>query len=399
MDALLPARIQFGVTIGLHYLYAVSTLGLLPFILVFETAFLIRRRPLDRALALFLTRLLGLIFVGGVATGLMLPFAFGANWSRFSAYAGAVFGPLISIEATAAFALESAFLAILLYGRNQVSPGGRWLAAVGVFLGAHGSGFLIVAANSWLQTPAGFILENDRLAMTRLRDVLLNPSTLARYAHVITAAWLTGAFALSGLAAYYAARRRHPAAAQALFRIALPLALITAAALPVTGRHQMLIVRAYQPEKAAAFAGAVSASDTAPTPSALPRSDPPPTRLVHTVYRLMVILGGTLLLVAVIGVGLLWRNTWSASAWYVRSLPWLVPLPYLANELGWIGTEVGRQPWLIYNILRTAEACSPDLPAWQVIVTLTGVGAVYLLLTALTLFFLGRRIRQGPETA
>jgi len=194
MTELLISRIQFGVSIGIHYLFPITTLGLTLFIVIFETLYLAKRQEQDRAISTFLVKLLSLIFVAGVATGLMMPFSIGANWARFSTYAGAVLGAIISVESITAFALESAFIAILLFGRERVSPFVYWFSAVMVFIGSHLSGFWIVAANSWLQTPSGYVIADGRVVLTSLSQAVLNPSTLIRFAHVVTAAWVVGAF-------------------------------------------------------------------------------------------------------------------------------------------------------------------------------------------------------------
>lgn len=427
------SRIQFGVSVGLHYLFPITTLGLTLFILIFETLYLARRREEHRSVSVFLTKLLGLVFTIGVATGLMLPFAFGANWARFSIFAGSVFGPMISIEASTAFALEASFMAILIFGRNKVSPLICWLSALCVFLGAHLSAFLIVAANSWLQTPAGFVVENGRAVTTDFWAVILNHSTLIRFVHVIAAAWLSGAFVVAGIAAYYAARSRHEAFARTALRLAVPIALITAILQPILGHIHILNVLEHNPVKDAAYEGIFHSTNGAPLyafgipdeknrvihfgiglPYALsflesgdphsrvvgldeyPQESWPPVNVIFTTFHLMVMLGVLMIIVSGVGAYLLWREQLFRARWYLLLLPWLVPLPYLANELGWIGAEIGRQPWLIYKVLRTADASSNLLPAWQIATSLVGIGAIYLLLLALALFFLGRQIGEGP---
>jgi cytochrome bd ubiquinol oxidase subunit I len=434
MDALLLSRIQFGISVGFHYLFAVSTLGLTLFVLIFETHFLIRRSPRSRDISAFFIKIVGLIFTLGVATGLMLPFAFGANWARFSAFAGAVFGTALSIEATTAFAFESAFLAILIFGRKRVSPFVYWFSALAVFTGAHLSGFWIVAANSWLQTPAGFTIENGQAVLTGFWQAIFNPSTIIRFIHVVTAAWLTGAFLVAGIAAYYAARKKHPEFTKMVLLIAVPVSLMTAVAQPLWGHIHILNVLHHQPEKDAAYEGIFHSVNGAPLytfgipdeknlnirfgiglPYALsflesgnplsrvkgleeyPKENWPPVNVVFTTFHLMVMLGVFMIAVSLLGTWLLWKKKLVTTQWYLLFLPWAVPLPYLANELGWVSAEIGRQPWLIYNVMRTAAASSIQLPAWQIASTLAGICLLYLLLLWGALFFLWRQIKSGPS--
>lgn len=434
MDTLMLSRVQFGVSIGVHYLFPVTTLGLSLLILILETLSLRRKAESFRQVSGFLVKLLGLVFTVGVATGLVLPLQVGANWSRFSSFAGPVFGTMLSLEATLAFALESAFLVVLLLGRNRVSPLVLWFSAVCVFIGSHLSAFLIVSANSWMQTPAGFAIENGGIVLTSLMEAVFNPSTPIRFMHVIVAAWLTGSFLACGLAAYYAARKRHAEFTTALFRVAMPVMLLTSLVLSFLGHLHCMNVLEHNPEKSAAFEG-VFHSTTGATiyvfgipdeerrtihmpvgiPHGLsylqsgelnsrvrgldefPEDTWPPVNVTFTTYHLMVLLGMAMTGVAVLGSYLLWRERLMDTRWYLLALPWLVPLPYLANEFGWIGAEAGRQPWVVYKVLRTAQASSEALPAWQVGVSLAGITAIYLTLLVFTMVFLFRMVRRGPD--
>lgn len=435
MDLEMLSRIQFGITIGIHYLFPITTLGLSLLILILESLFLFRRNEQYRRVSIFLVQMLGLVFTVGVATGIVLPFEIGGNWARFSNYAGAVFGPMLSLEATTAFALESAFLSILLFGRNKVSPRVMWFSALCVCLGSHFSAFLIVSANSWLQTPAGFMIANDRIIMTSLREAVINHSTIIRFHHVITAAWLTGAFAACGLAAYYAARKLHGEFTRTLFSVAMPVALAAALLQPLFGHFHCINVVKHNPEKSAAYEGIFHSTNGATLyafgipdeknrtihlavgiPYALsfletgnpfsrvtgleefPEDTWPPMNIIFTTFHLMAMLGTLLAGITAFGAWLLWKKTLDKTRWFLLLLPWLIPLPYLANELGWVGAEIGRQPWLIYKVMKTAEATSANLPAWQVGITLAGSTTIYLLLLALTLVFLRRLIIKGPAS-
>ena len=428
------SRVQFAITIGFHYLLAITTLGLTLFILILETAALFRWEERYGRASAFLTKILGLVFVGGVATGILLPVEIAANWARFSRFAGPVFGPMLSLEASMAFALESAFLAVLLFGRNKVPPLVLWFAAVCVFLGSHFSAFLIVAANSWMQTPAGYVMENGQVVLTSLRVALFNPSALLRVLHVLTAAWVTGAFLTCGMAAYYAARGLQEELARTLFKIALPIAFLMALAQPVVGHFHIMNAAEHVPEKVAAFEGVFHTTKGAPLylfgipdqanrmvhvpvyiPCALsflesgslhsevrgldefPVDQWPMVNMVFTCFHLMVLLGVAMIAISGLGVFLLWRGRLAETRWYLLLLPWLAVLPYLANEIGWGAAEMGRQPWVIHNVLRTAAATSAALPAWQVAISLAAIFTAYLLIVALTILFACRMVRRGPD--
>ena len=362
-----------------------------------------------------------------------MPFSFGANWARFSTYAGAVVGSIISVEAITAFALESAFIAILLFGRERVSPFVYWVSAVLVFFGAHLSGFWIVAANSWLQTPAGYAIVDGRVALMSLSQAILNHSTLIRFAHVVTAAWLVGALLTTGIAAYYLARARQEAFAKRLLSLALPLALVAALAQPVLGHFHIMEVLRNNPEKDAAYEGIFKSVNGAPlllfgipdeqnqvihlamgAPYVLsllesgdpmgrvkgleefPRESWPPVNVIFTTFHLMIVLGVVMIGVSALGVFLMWRKKLFAARWYLLLLPWLIPLPYLANEIGWIGAEIGRQPWVIYGVMRTSNASTITLPMWQLTLSFVGILLVYTAITVLTFVSVKKLVQKGP---
>ncbi|MBN1983934.1 MAG: cytochrome ubiquinol oxidase subunit I [Chitinivibrionales bacterium] len=434
MDSLLLSRIQFGIAIGFHYLFPVTTLGLSFFIVIFETLHWVKKSALYRSVSTFLIKIFGLIFTVGVATGIMMPFSFGGNWARFSVYAGPVFGSALAIEAITAFALESSFLAVLLFGRKKVSPTLYWFSAVIVFIGTHLSAFLIVAANSWMQTPAGYLIQNDQIVIKNFMDVLFNPSTLMRFFHVLTAAWLVGAFLVAGIASWYAYRGMFNEFAVKVIRLTLPCALILSLLQPVLGHLHIMQVLKYNPEKDAAYEGIFQTVKGAPLfifgisdaknrrirfaiglPYVLsfletgnpfsetkgleeyPLENWPPVNIIFTTFHLMVMMGVIMIIASGFGVFLLWKKRVETTRWFLFLLPWMIPIPYLANELGWVGAEIGRQPWVIYKIMKTAQASTVQLPAWQIATTLGLLCLVYLMLLYTTLFFLRKEILKGPK--
>lgn len=435
MDALMLARIQFGFAVGFHYLFPVTTLGLTFFILIFETLYLKKKDETYRIISDFLVKMLGLIFALGVATGLLMPLVIGGNWAHFAVFSGPIFGAALAIEAITAFALESAFLAILIFGRKKVSAGVYWISAFLVFFGSHLSGFWIVAANSWMQSPAGYIMQDGRVVLTHFWQAILNPTTAMRFVHVVIAAWLTGAFLVAAAGAYYLAQGRFPKAAGIMLRLALPIALIASLLQLASGHFHIMDVLKYNPEKDAAYEGIFKTTRGATLyafgiPDAknrtihfgvglpyglsllesgnpfsevkgleeYPEEEWPPVNIIFTTFHLMVMLGMIFIAVSALGVFLLWRKRLFETAWYLKYLPLIIPLPYLANELGWAGAEIGRQPWLIYKLLRTAEGVSTSVPAWQVVATLGGLLVLYAAIFAFTLFFIRRIMLQGLET-
>ena len=431
MDALTLARIQFGISIGFHYLFPLTTLGMSLFIVIFEGIAFVKKADRFRVISSFLIRIFALIFTMGVATGIMMPFAVGGNWSRFAEFSGSIFGTAIAIEAIVAFAFESAFIAIVVFGRKKVSPFLYFACVVAVFAGAHFSALLIVAVNSWMQTPAGFSLVNDKIVLVNFMAAIFNPSTVIRYVHVVTGAWLTGAFVIAGIGGYFYSRGRHPGEARLLLSIALPLALALAVLQPMLGHEHIMNVLRNNPEKDAAYEGIFKTTRGAPlymfgipdaqnntvrfafgAPRALsflesgdfhstvrgleefPRENWPPVNAIFTTFHLMVLLGVIMIIASAAGVFLLYRKIAGAFVWE-RFLIFLVPVPYLANELGWIGTEVGRQPWVIYKVLHTAKASSMLIPSWQIATTLCGICLLYACLLTLTVVFVRRTIKDG----
>ncbi|MBN1128583.1 MAG: cytochrome ubiquinol oxidase subunit I [Chitinispirillaceae bacterium] len=434
MDSFLLLRIQFGLAIGLHYLFPVATIGLASQILFFQALGHFKRNDTYSRISAWLTRLFAPLFVCGVATGLLMPFLFGTGWSRFSVFSGEIFGSILAIESTVAFTLESVFLAILLFGKNRVSPRIYLLSAFCVFLGTHLSAFFIVAANSWMQTPAGFAVENGRIVVTSLAEAILNPSTMARFLHVVTAAWIAGTVIVCAMAAAALLRKKAEATVRPMLAAGAIWLFITPIAQLILGHEHIMNVLHHQPVKSAAYEGIFSTIRGAPLyitgipdanrdtilygikipgllslleafdPNAevkglheFPRDTWPPVNVIFTTFHLMVGIGFTLIGAGILGLILLVRKRLYTTRWFLRLLPWLVPLPFLANELGWIGTEIGRQPWLIWGVLKTADAFTPAVQPGSVIGSMIVLVAVYSILSAALVIALRRIVSAGPQ--
>ena len=432
MDSSLLLRIQFGLAIGLHYLFPVATIGLATQILFFQTIGHFRRNDAYLRISAWLTAIFAPLFVCGVATGLLMPFLFGTGWSRFSVFSGEIFGSILAIESTVAFTLESVFLGIMLFGKKRVSPRVYLLSAFCVFLGTHLSAFFIVAANSWLQTPAGFAVENGRIVVTSLREAILNPSAFWRFLHVLTAAWISGGTIVCALASILLLRKkavdtaRPMLAAGAIWLFAMPIIQL------IFGHQHILNMEHHQPVKSPAYEGIFTTTRYAPmyitgipdaahdrirfgiaipgllsileayTPGAevkgldaFPRETWPPVNVIFSTFHIMVALGYLLIGSGIIALILLIRKKLFDARWFLRLLIFLAPVPFLASELGWMGTEIGRQPWLIWGVLKTSDSFTPAVNPGSIITAMAVLIVVYSILAFSLSIALRRIISSG----
>jgi cytochrome d ubiquinol oxidase subunit I len=433
MDAVLLARVQFGFTAGFHFLFPPTTLGLTLIILILETISIRTKSEPYRTVSSFLVKILGVVFVMGVATGITLEFAFGNNWSNYARVVGDVFGAPLAAEGILAFFMESVFLGILVFGRSRVSRGLYWLSAFLVFLGSHLSALWIIIANSWMQTPAGFRMEGGRAVLTDFFQAALNHSTAIRLGHTVAAAWITGSLVAAAIAAWLILKKRAPDLARILFRPALALFIIASLLQLGLGHLHSVQVAKTQPEKMAAYEALWQTRSRAPftvfgipdeknqkvrlqiaVPGMLsaliyfdaretvkglndfPPRERPPVFLPFVSYHVMILLGLAFIGLALWGLTLVVRKKADSSRTYLKLLLLAVPLPYLANELGWIGAEVGRQPWAVFRVLRTAEAASPVVPAGQILFTLALFVVMYALMAVVGLGVIFKMVKKGP---
>ena len=434
MDAVFLARLQFGLTAGFHFLFPPTTLGLSFVILVLETLYVRTRNAVYGDLSAYLVRVLGVVFVMGVATGITLEFAFGNNWAAYSRTVGDIFGAPLAAEAVFSFFLESVFLGVLVFGRGRVKPKTYRLAAFLVFFGAHLSGLWIIIANSWMQTPAGFRMEGGRAVLEDFFRAAFNPSTVVRFVHTILGGWLTGALVVMAIAAWLMLKGRAADKAARLMKPALILFAAAAILQLGTGHAHSIQVTRTQPEKMAAFEALWQTQDGAPftvfgipdtknertrlavrIPKMLsllvhfdpngrvlgldefPKEERPPVFLPFATYHIMILLGLVFIALGAWGLGLLAKKKLGRSRCYLKLLLFAVPLPYLANEAGWIAAEVGRQPWAVYKVLRTSEAVSAVVPAGNILFSLILFAAIYALIGAIGLSIILRTIRRGPD--
>jgi len=456
MNVEILSRIQFAFTAAFHYLYPPLTIGLGLLLVMMEGMWLATRNPLYHNMARFWTRMFGLIFGLGVATGIVLEFEFGTNWATYSRFVGDIFGSALAAEGIFAFFLESGFLAILLFGWDKVGPKLHFFATCMVALGAHFSAVWIIVANSWQQTPAGSHLEiggkavalghrfepadlwQSRMVIDDFWGVVFNPSSMDRLGHTLVAAWSAGAFLVISVAAFYLLRRRHVGFAAASLKFGLVLALASSLLSLVTGHGSAVGVAVNQPSKLAAMEGLWQTGPQAPlhpfgwvdvsnkhtSGPAIPAGLSllvggsrdhqvtglndiapdllPPVQATFQFFHLMVAIGFSLIALSLWGAWLWWRDTLAepgnlATRWFLRVAVPAVLLPQIANQAGWFTAEIGRQPWIVWGYLRTSEGLSAVVKANQVIASLIGFGLIYLLLFALFLFLLNRKIQHGPE--
>lgn len=436
MDVQMLSRVQFAITAGFHFLFPPITIGLAWILVIFE--FLGWRR--DKAwydVGKLFAKLLALTFAVGVATGIVMEFQFGTNWSRYSKFVGDIFGAPLAAEAVLAFFLESAFLGLYLFGRDRISKGWHFFSILMVAAGSTLSAFWIIVANSWMQTPAGYML-NEKTGRAELTDfwaAVFNPSTMPRYTHTVAACLVVGAFFAAGCAALMLLKRPGHVIATRALRVILPVGLIASVlvAFPFGHIHAQQVART-QPEKFAAIEGLYSTTDGAPlvlfalptdTPPTLkasleipkllswmafgnpdarirgidefPREDVPPLWLTFVSFHNMVVLGMLFMLSMAVGCWLQLRGRAAHTRWFLWCLVAMVPLPLAACQFGWVAAEVGRQPWIVYGVMRTADAFSANLSAGQVIFSTVLLSSIYLLLLGLYLYLLHHKLNQAAS--
>ena len=436
MDAVMLSRIQFGLAAGFHFIFPAITLGLSLIILLVEYLHVRRDDENFRSLSSFLVKILGLVFTMGVATGIVLEFSFGTNWSEYSRAVGDIFGSPLAAEGVFAFFLESVFLGVLLFGRKRVSKRVYLLSAFLVFFASHLSGVWIIIANSWMQTPAGFEWVEGRAVLTDFFAAALNPSFLPRYVHVVLSSWIAASLFTAGISAWYLLKGRSEALFRPLLKMSMVIFILTGTVMFLSGHWHAVQVANTQPVKMAAFEALWKTQRGAPMSligipdegketthleiavprllsllihfdpdaevtglGAFPKEDRPPVALTYFSYHVMIALGTLFLGIAALGALFLVKDTIHEKKWFLRALIIAIPLPHVAIQFGWIAAEVGRQPWVVYNYLRTADAVSVVVPPWQVAVTLVLFSALYTLLFLVFLLVLRSFIRKGPQAA
>ena len=438
MDVEILSRIQFAFTIAFHYIYPPLSIGLGLVMVFMEGMYLRTGKKIYENMTRFWLKIFALTFGIGVATGIVMEFEFGTNWAVYSRYVGDVFGSALAAEGIFAFALESGFLGILLFGWNRVSKKVHFFSTIMVTLGAMFSAIWIVVANSWQQTPAGFHIVGEgmqaRAEITDFWAMVFNPSSIERISHVWIGAFLAGAFLVMSVHAYYILKGRNIELSKKAFGIALKIAVVSSLMQLFTGHQSAEVVAEYQPIKLAAMEGhydSLSVADLyilgwvdaekkkttglkvpggltfmlhqdVETPvqglNAFPEDDHPDlVNAVFQTYHIMVGIGMLLIGLSLFAAFHLYRGTLFEKRW----LMWLfvpgVLLPQIANQFGWYTAEMGRQPWVVYGHLRTSQALSETVTANHVAFSLVLFTLVYLLLFGLFIYLLNRKIKHGPD--
>ena len=440
MDVVLLSRIQFGVTIMFHYLYPPLTIGLGLLLVIMEGTFLWTKNPVYEAMTKFWVKIFALNFAIGVATGIVMEFQFGTNWSTYSRYVGDVFGSALAAEGVFAFFLESGFLAILVFGWDKVSPRVHFFSTLMVSLGSMFSAIWIVVANSWMQTPAGHHIVDTqwgpRAEITDFWAMVFNPSSVVRLSHTLVGSFILAAFFVMSISAYYLIRNRHVDFARRCFVLALVFGGVSSLAQLGLGHWSAVVVAEHQPAKLAAFEGIFGQEEEAAslhlfgvpsieerrvkygvaipgmlsflvhgdwqTPVAglgsFPREDWPPVNQSFQSYHLMIACGMYFIAITLVGLFLFWRGTLFKHRWLLWVHVFSVVLPYISNQAGWYAAEVGRQPWIVYGLMRTSDGVSRVVSGGSVLASLIMFMLVYILLFVLFIYVLDRKIRGGPET-
>jgi len=436
-DPLVWHRLQFAFTIVYHYLFPQLTIGLALLIVVMKAAGLRTDDTRWDDAARFWIRIFGINFAVGVVTGIPMEFQFGTNWAAFSKYAGSVIGQTLAMEGLFAFFLESSFLGLLVFGERRLGRRGHFLAALVLFAGSWLSGYFIVCTNAFMQYPVGHAVDgNGALYLVDFWAFLLSPWAIAQYAHTMVAAVVTASFVMAAVGAYYTLQEAHHDQARRFLRVGLIAGAISSVlvAFP-TGDQQAKLVAKHQPASLAAMEGRFESGPMAgivligqpnvrekrldnpivvpgflsflafgtfhadvPGLDQFPQDTwPDNIELLYYAFHVMAGLGTLFILVMSVAALLLWRD----SLLHNRPILWILmlafPFPYIANTAGWMTTELGRQPWLIYGLMRTSQGASPTVHSGTVLFTLIGFAGLYFVLGLLFLYLIGREIAHGPS--
>lgn len=438
MDVEILSRLQFAFTIAFHYIYPPLSIGLGLVMVFMEGMYLRTGDKMYEQMTRFWTKIFALTFGIGVATGIVMEFEFGTNWATYSRYVGDIFGSALAAEGIFAFALESGFLGILLFGWNRVTPLVHFIATLGVWLGSMFSAVWIVVANSWQQTPAGYHIVGEglqaRAEITDFWAMVFNPSSVERLTHVWIGAFLAGTFLILSVHAWYILKNRHVEISKKAFKIALVIATVSACSQLLTGHKSAEGVAHNQPAKLAAFEGHFDSLAVADmfllgwvnkktqavngikvpggltfllhqdfvTPvrglNSFPENERPTAlNAIFQFYHLMVAIGMFLIALTLYACFLWWRGKLFDQRWLLWVFVFTVFLPQLANQFGWYAAEMGRQPWVVYGLLRTSDALSVVVTANQVLFSLIMFAIIYTLLFGLFIYLLNKKIKSGPE--
>jgi len=437
MDALLIDRLQFAFTISYHYLFPQLTMGLALLVVILKFLAIKKNNEHYNNSARFWAKIFGINFVVGVVTGIPMEFQFGTNWARFSTFAGGVIGQTLAMEGMFAFFLESSFLGLFLYGEKKLGQVGHFISAILVFLGSWLSGYFIVATNAWMQHPVGYTLAPDgSVYLASFWQLLLNPWALSQYAHNMIGAVVTASFVMASIGSYYLLANKEVEYGKTFVRVGIISGLIASILILFpTGDMEAKNVAVHQGTKFAAMEGLFETKQGAELViigqpdmekmkldnplhvpkllsfltynrwnaeikglDAFPKDHLPDNiPLLYYSYHIMVGLGTIFIAIILISVFLLWKKKLFEARWALWILLLSFPFPYIANTAGWMTAEVGRQPWLVYGLMRTMDGTSTTVSAGNALFTLLGFLGMYFVLGVLFILLVIRTINRGPS--
>lgn len=432
LDPLILSRLQFAWVIAFHILLPAFTVGLASFIAVLEGMSFFTKRSIYLRLSNFWIKIFAISFGMGVVSGIVMPFQFGTNWSRFSDATANVLSPLLAYEGLTAFFLEASFLGVLLFGRKLVPLWAHFFSALMVAFGTLLSAFWILVVNSWMQTPAGFKLINGRFFPTDWLAVIFNPSFPYRFAHTVVGFYITTGFVVIAVGAYFIRQQRFAEEGRKMFSMTTALLTILVPLQIVLGDLHGLNTLKYQPAKLAAIEAHWTPERRAPlilfaipdqkkevnhdvleipllgsiilthhlnglVPGLkqFPKENRAPVAIPFFSFRIMVGLGAIMLLFILISLWLRFKHRLYETEWFLKAAQFIAPIGFLAILAGWVTTEVGRQPWTVYGLLRTSQSVSPSLTGVDVLLSLLGYMLVYLIIFPVGIFLMTRVARKG----
>ncbi len=435
MDVLALSRLQFAVTAMFHFIFVPLTLGLSWLVAFMEWRYVRTGDVQYLRMTKFWGKLFLINFALGVVTGIAMEFQFGMNWAEYSRYVGDIFGAPLAIEATLAFFLESTFIGVWIFGWNRISKRLHAVSITIVAFATNLSALWILFANGWQQHPVGYVLKNGRAEMVDFMALLTNPNGISKFLHTTVSGYVIAAFFVMGISAWHILKKSELPVFKKSFRYAAVFGLAATLAVALTGDMEGVNVSKTQPAKLAAMEAHWETQKSAPITlfavpdpdnernlvefvklpyllslmgyhdpnaevkglKAFPREDRPPVTPVFASFRLMVGLGSLFILIAAIAVFLSWKERIESSPLFLKLMVLMIPLPYIAAWLGWMVAEIGRQPWIVYGLLRTSEGVSKNVDLAQVIGSLAGFTVLYGALAAVDIYLIVKFAKKGPD--
>lgn len=435
MDALILSRLQFAITAGFHFIFVPLTLGLSILVAYMETLYVKTNDEMYLRMAKFWGKLFLINFALGVVTGITMEFQFGMNWAEYSRYVGDIFGAPLAIEATVAFFLESTFIGLWIFGWNRVSKKVHALSIWLVAIATNLSALWILLANGWMQNPVGYVLRNNRAEMVDFMAMITNPYGWLKFGHTVLSGYVLAAFFVMGVAAYHILKKSNLEFFKRSFKIAATFGLVSSLLLFIIGDFHAAEVAKTQPTKFAAMESLWETQKAVPYHlivipdtkneknlveaigipklmsflafhdpdaeikglKAFPEKDRPPILLTFLSFRIMVALGIFFIILSLVAFIISKRERLEYSPVFLKIMLYSIPLPYIAGQLGWIVAEVGRQPWIVYGVLKTSEAVSKAISSSQVWASLIGFTLFYGLLGVIGIYLLIKYSKKGPE--